>query len=254
MRLIFTFVAGLAVVSASLPDDRVKGFDISVYQERVDFQACKAAGAEFVIVKVLDDLARSSRNATEGPTKIDKRFNIHYTGAVKAGLIRGAYHFARPNASSGSTQAEFFVNHGGRWTADGKTLPGMLALERNPNGRNYCYGLSHIAMVAWINDFVLAYQTYTGRYPMIFCTLKWWLRCTGNHAGFGHLPLVISKFNDVVGILPAGWGHHEIWQYSDKSRYSGLADLFNGNIIALQRLVDGVLVSEGDYNGTESTL
>ncbi len=84
--------------------------------------------------------------ATEGTTYIDPRFSSHYTGATSAGLIRGGYHFAHPDSSSGATQATFFLAHGGGWSNDGKTLPGMLDIEYNPNGAT-CYGLSTSAMV-----------------------------------------------------------------------------------------------------------
>ena len=47
----------------------------------------------------------------------------HYTGATNAGFIRGGYHFAHGDESA-SDQADFFVDKGGGWTADGITLPG----------------------------------------------------------------------------------------------------------------------------------
>ena len=39
---------------------------------------------------------------------------------------------AQPHAMPGSTQADYFVNHGGGWSADGKTLPPAIDLEYNP--------------------------------------------------------------------------------------------------------------------------
>lgn len=51
------------------------------------------------------------------------------SGATNAGLIRGGYHFARPDISSGSTQATYFLAHGGGWSPDGITLPGALDIE-----------------------------------------------------------------------------------------------------------------------------
>ena len=56
-------------------------------------------------------------------------FSSQYTGAAKAGLIRGAYHFARPDSSSGAAQAKYFASNGGGWTSDGITLPGALDIE-----------------------------------------------------------------------------------------------------------------------------
>ena len=47
------------------------------------------------------------------PAFISDLFNTQFTDATNAGLIRGAYHFAHPDESDGSTQATFFLAHGG---------------------------------------------------------------------------------------------------------------------------------------------
>ena len=53
---------------------------------------------------------------------LDPNFSANYVGATNAGLIRGAYHFAHPDSSSGATQANYFLAHGG------KTAPLALPL------------------------------------------------------------------------------------------------------------------------------
>lgn len=60
-------------------------------------------------------------------------FSPQYTGATKAGLIRGSYHFALPDQSTGATQANYFASNGGGWSGDGVTLPGALDLECTDN-------------------------------------------------------------------------------------------------------------------------
>ena len=60
-------------------------------------------------------------------------FSSQYTGATKAGLIRGSYHFARPDQSSGAIQANYFASNGGGWSGDGITLPGVLDIECTVN-------------------------------------------------------------------------------------------------------------------------
>ena len=59
-------------------------------------------------------------------------------------MVRGAYHFANPRTSSGADQARYFVQNGGAWTADGKTLPGLLDIEFNPYPAygNTCYNMT----------------------------------------------------------------------------------------------------------------
>lgn len=136
----------------------IPGFDCSHYQGTVDMAAQASKGAKFVIIK-----------ATEGTSYTDPSFSANYDGATKAGLIRGGYHFAHPDASSGASQANFFLKHGGGWSGDGITLPGMLDIEYNPSSSGgTCYGLSASAMVNWISDFLNTYHSATGRWPLIY--------------------------------------------------------------------------------------
>ncbi|KAL8687700.1 MAG: hypothetical protein Q9218_006200 [Villophora microphyllina] len=209
--------------------DTVQGFDISHYQGTVNFKGAYSSGARFVIIK-----------ATEGTTYIDSLFSSHYSGATAAGLIRGGYHFAHPSSSSGATQANFFLAHGGGWSADGITLPGMLDIEYNPSGAT-CYGLSQSAMVSWIQDFVNTYHSKTTRYPLIYSTNDWWTTCTGNTAAFHTTsPLVLARYSSSgPGTIPGGWPFQTIWQNADSYAYGGDSDIFNGGITGLKKLATG---------------
>ncbi|WP_279581856.1 GH25 family lysozyme [Fodinicola feengrottensis] len=94
------------------------GIDVSSYQGSINWTAVKNAGIKWAYMK-----------ATESTTYYDPTFNANYVNAYHAGVIRGAYHFAQPGQSSGATQATYFATHGGGWSADNLTLPGMLDLE-----------------------------------------------------------------------------------------------------------------------------
>lgn len=180
-----------------------------------------------------------SNQATEGTTYKDPGFSSHYSGATSAKLIRGGYHFAHPNSGSGSTQANFFLAHGGGWSNDGRTLPGMLDIEYNPSGST-CYGLSHSAMVSWIHDFVNTYHSKTKRYPLIYSTNDWWTQCTGNSKDFSKTsPLVLARYGSSPGTIPGGWPFETIWQNADTYKYGGDADEFNGPLSGLQKLASG---------------
>ncbi|KAJ7697593.1 glycoside hydrolase superfamily [Mycena rosella] len=177
--------------------------------------------------------------ATEGITFESPSFSAQYTGATEAGLIRGAYHFAHPDSSSGATQAKFFLAHGGGWSSDGITLPGALDIE-HPSGAE-CYGLSASAMVSWISDFS---STYHAEPPdiqhsvalVIYTTTDWWSTCTENSAAFGsNNPLWIAHYSSSIGALPAGWSFTTFWQYADSGPNPGDADLFNGDAVGLTR-------------------
>ncbi|CAI7624037.1 unnamed protein product [Penicillium pancosmium] len=206
----------------------VQGFDISGYQGDVDFASAYGAGARFVMIK-----------ATEGTSYIDKSFSSHYEGASSAGLIRGGYHFAQPASSSGASQAEYFLAHGGGWSNDGKTLPGMLDLEYNPSGST-CYGLSASDMAAWVKDFGETYNSKTGRYPMIYTTADWWKTCTGNNGDFGaDYPLVLAQYASSISTIPNGWSTQSFWQNTDSYKYGGDSDLWNGSEDNLKKFAKG---------------
>ncbi|RMZ91191.1 hypothetical protein DV736_g1586, partial [Chaetothyriales sp. CBS 134916] len=223
----YTTVASVAAL-ASIAQASVAGFDISHYQTSVDFKSAYNSGARFVMIK-----------ATEGTTYTDPSFSSHYEGATQAGFIRGGYHFAEPAASSGAAQAKYFIAHGGGWTSDGITLPGMLDLEYNPSGSD-CYGLSASAIVSWISDFIETYNSAEGVYPLIYTSTSWWTECTGNSAAFGSKsPLVVARYASSVGELPAGWSYYTIWQYNDSYEYGGDSDSFNGDEAQLQKIAKG---------------
>ncbi|KAJ6557899.1 glycoside hydrolase superfamily [Mycena capillaripes] len=165
-----------------------------------------------------------------------------YAGATKAGMIRGGYHFARPDTSNGAAQAKFSLAHGGSrgWSSDGKTLPGASDIEYGPKGKE-CYRLSHSAMVSWISDFSSTYHAATKRYPVIYTTTDWWKTYTGNSAKFGSTnPLWIAHYSSSIGTLPRDEGtpfstYITFRQYADKGPNPEDQDIFNGDAAGLKR-------------------
>ncbi len=201
------------------------GMDVSAYQGAVDWSTAWANGAKFAYVK-----------ATESTDYTNPDFAQQYNGSYDVGMIRGAYHFATPDTSSGTAQADYFVDNGGGWSADGKTLPPMLDIEYNPYGAE-CYGLSQSAMVQWVSDFSNEVEARTGRYPTIYTTTDWWTTCTGDSSAFAvNNPLFIANYNGTPDPLPAGWGYQTFWQYADSGTFPGDQDYFNGDVSGLQAL------------------
>ncbi|WP_377268480.1 lysozyme [Peterkaempfera sp. SMS 1(5)a] len=204
------------------------GMDVSSYQGNVAWSTAWANGAKFAYVK-----------ATEGTSYTNPYFAQQYNGSYNVGMIRGAYHFALPDNSSGASQANYFVSHGGGWSKDGKTLPPALDIEYNPYGAT-CYGLSQSGMVSWIRDFSNTVHSLTSRYPTIYTTTDWWTTCTGNSSAFGSTnPLWVARYSTGVGTLPAGWSYQTIWQYADSGTFPGDQDYFNGAYDRLQALANG---------------
>ena len=217
----------------------VRGLDVSNWQGNVNWTGVAAQRPAFAYVK-----------ATLGTDFRSQYFSQQYNGATAIGLIRGAYHFALPLRSGGARQADFFVDHGGGWSRDGRTLPGALDIEHNPYpdrrgrpeyGKNECYGLTQSALRGWIRDFLTRYHQRTGRHAVIYTTTGWWKACTGNDRQFGATnPLWIARYRSaVVGPLPAGWTKHTFWQHSSTGPFPGDSNVFNGTGAQLRALALG---------------
>lgn len=215
-----------SATSSTLAASSVPGIDVSGHQGNVDWAGQWSAGKRFAYVK-----------ATEGTGFRNSSFAQQYNGSHDIGMKRGAYHFGLPNGGTGKAQAEFFVKNGGGWSKDGKTLPGVLDVEYNPYGSNACYGLSQSQMVSWIKSFTSRYKALTGRDAVIYTTTGWWKSCTGNSSAFASSnPLWLARYASSPGTLPAGWGFHTFWQYSDTPIDQ---NVFNGSSASLTKLANG---------------
>nr|WP_231704809.1 lysozyme [Arthrobacter gengyunqii] len=200
--------------------------DVSSHQPAVNWGRAWNQGARFAYVK-----------ATEATSYKNPLFSSQYNGASSVGMLRGAYHFAIPNVSSGATQANYFVNNGGGWSADGNTLPPLLDIEYNPYPSlgNTCYNMTAGQMVSWIRDFSQTVAARTGRLPMIYTTTDWWRTCTGNSSAFAGQPLHIAAYNATgPGALPNGWSRYTLWQYSSTGPFEGDSNVYQGSVAQLR--------------------
>ncbi|GAB3491720.1 lysozyme [Flexivirga lutea] len=218
--------AGLTRVSPALAAARTPGIDVSAYQGNVDWSSQWNSGVRWAYTK-----------ATEGTYYKNQYFAQQYNGSYSAGMIRGAYHFANPGYSTSATaQADYFVSHGGGWSRDGKTLPGMLDIEYNPYGAT-CYGYSKSGMVTWIRTWLNEYKRLTGRDAVIYTTADWWSTCTGNSTAFNQTnPLWIARYASTPGTLPGGWPYYTMWQYTSSPIDK---DYFNGDLSRVRALALG---------------
>jgi GH25 family lysozyme M1 (1,4-beta-N-acetylmuramidase) len=217
--------AGLPVETRTT---QTEGVDVASYQGSVAWSTLWNSGVRWAYAK-----------ATEGTYYRNPYFAEQYEGSYDEGMTHGAYHFATPDTSSGAAQADYFVDHGGGWSNDGRTLPGALDIEWNPYGDD-CFGKSPSAMVAWIRDFLNRYEARTGRHAVIYTATNWWTQCTGDYAGFAATnPLWIARYDSTPGTLPAGWDTYTMWQYTSTGPTVGDHDRFNGSIEKLRALADG---------------
>ncbi|MGV9251560.1 lysozyme [Streptomyces sp. NPDC003697] len=207
---------------------QTEGVDVSGHQGDVAWPTLWNSGVRWAYTK-----------ATEGTYYTNPYFAQQYNGSYDVGMIRGAYHFATPDTAGGAAQANYFVDHGGGWSRDGRTLPGTLDIEWNPYGAA-CYGKTQSAMVGWIADFLNTYRARTGRDAVIYTATSWWTQCTGDYGGFAaNNPLWIARYSTDPGTLPAGWGFYTMWQYTSSGPTVGDHDKFNGALDRVQALALG---------------
>ena len=206
---------------------RTEGVDVASYQGNVSWPTLWTSGVRWAYAK-----------ASEGTYYRNPYFSQQYGGAYNQGMIHGAYHFATPDTTGGATQADYFVDHGGNWSQDDKTLPGALDIEWNPYGDS-CYGKTPSAMVTWIRNFLDRYKARTGRSAVIYTATTWWSECTGNYGGFAANPLWIARYASTAGTLPAGWTKYTMWQYTSTGPSVGDHDKFNGSADRLRALAHG---------------
>jgi len=211
----------LAIRAGSWRPAGIAGMDVSGWQPAINWSAEYANGARFAYVK-----------ASEGIGYRSEAFNDQYTGSYAVGMNRGAYHFALPSQTTGAAQADFFVNSGGGWSADGRTLPGLLDIEYNPYPTlgDTCYNMSAAQMNGWIKSFSDRYRQRTGRLPAIYTTADWWATCTGNTAQFNNHPLHLASYGVAYpAYMPNGWSRHDLWQFTDNGPFSGDSNVYGGS-------------------------
>lgn len=218
---------GLATAGAVLPGGSaqaagIRGQDVSSHQGEVDWAAQAAAGSRFAWCK-----------ATEGTGYRNPFFAQQYNGSFEAGLAHGAYHFARPDGRDPVGEANFFIDNGGGWSDDGRTLPALLDLEGYHNLPPN-YGLSPAELRDWIQRFCDRYVERVGRAPIIYTGYYWYKDNVGEWAPEG-VPLHIAAYQEKAPtLLPKPWTAWDVWQFADKGPFAGDSNVFHGDEAAFK--------------------
>ena len=216
-------------------DASVEGIDVSDGQGAIDWNAVKAAGVDFALVK-----------ATQGTYDTQSTFAANWAGARAAGVIRGAYHFFDPT-EDGAAQAQHFLAVVGAVGAG--DLPAMLDIEC-PTGRadTTCLGTgtsdaasaADIAARMW--DFIDAVEQATGKKPLVYTYGSYFASNGVDTTGLDAYPLCIA--DPVAGScfdVPPPWSSALLWQYSFTGDVPGISDAvdrdrFLGTLSDLQEL------------------
>ncbi|HYP44266.1 MAG TPA: glycoside hydrolase family 25 protein [Propionibacteriaceae bacterium] len=208
----------------------VRGPDVSGHQHpygaAIRWSSAAAGGAKFAFVK-----------ATEGTGYTNRYFTRDFAAVRSEGMVRGAYHFARPTASTAGAvaQARHFVAVAGKMRG-ASDLPPVLDLERND-------GLKPAALIRWTAAYLKEVKRLTGRTPIIYTYPAFWRTSMANTTAFAKHPLWIATWGRRP-LLVGGWKTYAFWQYTDKARLSGIStpvdmNIFNGTRAQLKSFARG---------------
>lgn len=228
---VLTSGAAIAPVQADAAS-AAYGPDVSRWQhsngKAISWSKVKKAGNAFVVIK-----------ATEGSSYTSPWYARDVAGARKAGLVVGAYHFARPTRSMSSavSQARHFAAVIGDVRQRG-TMPPILDLETTG-------GLGAGSLVTWAQVFTETVRQLTGRTPVVYTYVSFWSSHMAGTNAFTRFPLWLAYYNaHVYPPLIGGWQQHAMWQYTDRAKISGISggvdrNRFMGSAADLAAFADG---------------
>lgn len=198
------------------------GIDISHYQNRedIDWENLTIANGtiplKFIVLR-----------ATMGTKSKDKHYQHYWKKAKKHQLIRGAYHFYRPNEDP-VKQANNFISS--VKLSEGDLIP-ILDIEKEPTQ------ISNEKLIENLKIWLDIVEKEYGRKPIIYTFYHYYkdyLR--GN---FEDYPVWLANYNDVPE--PSEEDQWKIWQFTENGIVQGIKtkvdlNIFNGSTSELKQL------------------
>lgn len=201
----------------------IRGVDVSHHQGPIDWQRVRASGVTFAVLK-----------ATEGKTYTDPRFAANLAGAQAAGLIVGAYHFARPGPAGTNADALVEAQH---FLAVARPAVDFYALDLEddtvqPPGR---------PLSGWVRAWLSAVATATRGTPWLYSFGAYWRAHGDADPGWRRYPFWLADYTPPPGFV-APWGAPTVWQYTNSGIVDGIAgrcdlDRYDGTLADFYRLI-----------------
>lgn len=230
--MVSVLLAGPAVAQKPL------GIDVSAWQgtlTQANWNSVYASGRVFAFIRV------THVGASNGDP--DTQYVNNFACATNAGLLCGAYNFARPTIQSPSVDAQHFLDYAAPYITTGY-LPPVLDLEEG-NGTTVV-GAANLSAwaVAWLNYV----ENATGVRPLVYCNGSY---ASAVGASLKTYNLWFANFtcpSNPQTASPAAsyspWTKYTFWQYCSTQSVPGISgacdmDIFNGTLAELQALVIG---------------
>ena len=207
---------------APLPPDcklgpTVAGIDVSYHQGDIVWPRVQRAGVRFAFVRVSD-----------GTYVADPQFIANWRGAKRAGVLRGAYQFFRPELSA-IDQADLMIatlrRHGRG------ELPPVIDIEETG-------GLPLATVVANARVWIERVRSQLGVEPIVYTNPGMWR--WGGGSDLGKQALWLAHYTAQCPSVPPPWSRWTFWQYTDNGRVDGIEgpvdlDIFDGTYDEFRR-------------------
>ncbi len=187
---------------------KVYGVDVSEYQAEIDWTEVSHLFGEH---KIYFTFIR----ATAGKDKTDAKFAQNWKAKKNPDIMRGAYHYYRPNENS-IAQANNFIAMVNLAKGD---LPPVLDIEKISSIQSLKN--LKIGLQKWLDKV----EKHYGVKPIIYSGSAYFT--TYLKKEFADYPLWIANYNRTKIPIKHDW---KIWQYSDKGRVKGIKGKVDINV------------------------
>lgn len=187
---------------------KVVGFDVSEYQGDIDW----------TLVNKIEDtypLGFVFIRASVGKDRVDKQFETNWIGSKKRKIIRGAYHYYRPNESA-LKQADLFIKTVSLQKGD---LPPVLDIEQLPESQSL--DSLKVGLRRWLKKIDEHYKVK----PIIYTGERYYVDFLKGE--FSDYSLWIANYNYNVIEIRENW---MFWQFTEKASFLGIKGNVDLNI------------------------
>nr|WP_314897184.1 glycoside hydrolase family 25 protein [uncultured Flavobacterium sp.] len=193
------------------------GLDVSEYQGRIRWTYVDTLEQKYPLHFVFI-------RATVGKDRKDRQFDRNWLGAKENKMIRGAYHYYRPNENS-LEQAELFIQ---TVTLQKGDLPPVLDIEKLPE--NQSLDRLKVGLKRWLTIVELHY----GVKPIIYTGEKYYDDFLKEE--FSDYLFWIANYNFYREEINEDW---LFWQFTEKASVPGIkgnvdVNIYNGDLQQLQ--------------------
>jgi lysozyme len=198
-------------------NNKAIGIDISEYQGKIKWDFVSNIENKYPVNFVFV-------RATVGDNRIDTQFDVNWISVYNKKIIRGAYHYYRPDENS-LEQAKIFIR---TVTLKKGDLPPVVDIEKLPKGQSL-YRLK-IGLRRWLQAIEAHYKVK----PIIYTGEKYYDDFLKED--FPDYLFWIANYNFYCKNIKSDW---LFWQFTEKASATGIngnvdVNIFNGDVEQLK--------------------